>query len=155
MGGGAVFQVHRRHDSADNPTSKGSSAPTDSDWLVKRLWHNHRVLQTKLDNVVVKDRFVYGLSDGILQCVDLSTGNRNWAGDDYGHGQLLRIGDLLLITGETGEVALVALNPDSFKQLAKFQALEGKTWNNPALSGNLLLVRNAQQAAAYELPLSP
>ena len=29
----------------------------------------------------------------------------------------------------------------------------GKTWNNPALAGTYLLVRNAQEAACYELPL--
>ncbi len=46
------------------------------------------------------------------------------------------------------------MNSEAFHELAKFQALEGKTWNNPALSGDLLLVRNAQEAACYELPLA-
>jgi hypothetical protein len=32
-------------------------------------------------------------------------------------------------------------------------AIEGVTWNNPALAGPLLLVRNAEQAACFELPL--
>ena len=33
------------------------------------------------------------------------------------------------------------------------QALEGKTWNNLALSGNRLLIRNGEEAACYELPV--
>jgi outer membrane protein assembly factor BamB len=146
MGGGALFEVKHSNEPATDQKN--------GTWSVKRLWHNHRVLQTKLDNVIIKDGSIYGLSDGILQCVELATGKRLWAGDDYGHGQLLRIGNVLLITSETGELALVELNPDAFHQLAKIQALEGKTWNNPALSGNLLLVRNAQEAACYELPLA-
>jgi outer membrane protein assembly factor BamB len=155
MGGGALFQVmhHDQHD--EDAEGAAASADGQPGWIVKRIWHNHRVLQTKLNNVIVKDGFVYGLSDGILQCVDLATGQRVWAGADYGHGQLLRVGNLLLITSETGEVALVELDFASFHELARFQALEGKTWNNPALSGNLLLVRNAQEAACYELPLQP
>ncbi|HTQ39027.1 MAG TPA: PQQ-binding-like beta-propeller repeat protein [Pirellulales bacterium] len=157
MGGGAVFEVKPSGGNAEtgnDTAANGGDQPSASAWAVKRLWHNHRVLQTKLDNVIVKDGFVYGLSDGVLQCVDLATGQRAWAGADYGHGQLLRAGDLLLVSGETGEVALVELKPDAFHELTKFQAVEGKTWNNPALAGNLLLVRNAQEAACYELPLS-
>jgi outer membrane protein assembly factor BamB len=146
MGGGALFEI--KHEKTDN--GDGTSA----DWTTKKLWHNHRVLMTKLDNVVIKDGSVYGLSDGILQCVDVKTGRKLWEGDEYGHGQLLRVGDKLLITGEWGAVALVELNPKEYHELARFQAIDGKTWNNPAISGNLLLLRNAVEAACYELPLA-
>jgi outer membrane protein assembly factor BamB len=146
MGGGALFEI--KHEKSDNGDG------TSSEWAIKKLWHNHRVLMTKLDNVVIKDGAVYGLSDGVLQCVDLKTGRKLWEGDDYGHGQLLRVGDRLLITGEWGAVALVDLNPKEYHELARFQAIDGKTWNNPAISGNLLLVRNAVEAACYELPLA-
>src|SRR5262249_16219715 len=88
-----------------------------------------------------------------LQCVDIQTGKKCWAGDDYGHGQVLRIGDTLLVTGEDGVVALVEFNPVAFHEFAKLQAINGKTWNNPAISGNRLLVRNAEEAACFEVPL--
>lgn len=148
IGGGALFEVKRAE-----PTGDSNQTP-ESNWTVRRIWHNHRVMQTKLDNVVIKDGYVFGLSDGVLQCVELATGKRVWSGATYGHGQLLRVGDVLLITGETGELVLVELNPSEFHELVKIQALEGKTWNNPALSGDLLLVRNAQEAACYQLPLA-
>ena len=38
--------------------------------------------------------------------------------------------------------------------LARLQVLEGKTWNNLALYGDLLVLRNAEQAAVYRLPLA-
>ena len=37
---------------------------------------------------------------------------------------------------------------------ARFPALQGKTWNNPALVHDLLLVRNDHEAACYRLPLN-
>jgi outer membrane protein assembly factor BamB len=37
--------------------------------------------------------------------------------------------------------------------LGRFQAIEGMTWNTIALYGPYLLVRNAEEAACYELPL--
>ena len=90
---------------------------------------------------------------GILVCLDPETGRRRWKRGRYGHGQLILVGELLLITSEQGEVALVEANPERFKEVARFPAIEGNTWNTPALSGDLLLVRNHQEAAAYRLPL--
>ncbi len=139
VGGAALFEVR---------------LSTDGTWQVSKLYHNRRVLKTKLNNVVTKDGFAYGLSDGLLQCVEIATGEQRWEGNDYGHGQVLRVGNLLLVMQEQGAVALVAMQPEAFQELARFQAIEGKTWNNPALAGKLLLVRNAIGAACYELPLA-
>ena len=38
-------------------------------------------------------------------------------------------------------------------ELAVAPAIEGKTWNHPVLVEDLLLVRNAQEMAAFRLPL--
>ena len=54
---------------------------------------------------------------------------------------------------EDGELVLVEPSPDAYRELTRFTALDGKTWNPPALAGALLLVRNDREAAAYELPV--
>ena len=54
---------------------------------------------------------------------------------------------------EEGEIVLIDPTPDGLRELTRFAALDGKTWNPPALAGSLLLVRNDQEAAAYELPI--
>jgi outer membrane protein assembly factor BamB len=115
-------------------------------------WVNNRVLQTKFTNVTVIDGHIYGLSDGILECVEMETGKRRWKKGRYNHGQILGVGKLVLVVSEDGRVALVEANPDRFVELTSFQAIEGLTWNNPCLYGKLLLVRNGQEAACYELP---
>ncbi|MBK9708851.1 MAG: hypothetical protein IPO77_18170 [Acidobacteria bacterium] len=53
---------------------------------------------------------------------------------------------------EEGEIALVKASSDQFTELARFKALEGKTWNHPVLVGGLLLARNGEQMAAFRLP---
>jgi outer membrane protein assembly factor BamB len=115
-------------------------------------WHNSRVLQTKLTNVVIFQEHIYGLSEGILECVEIATGKRKWKAGRYGHGQILGVGDLLLVLAEDGRLALVAASPQKFTELGSLQALEGKTWNNLCLYGKKLLIRNGQEAACYELP---
>jgi hypothetical protein len=54
---------------------------------------------------------------------------------------------------EKGEAVLVAADPKEHRELGKFQAVEGKTWNHPTLIGDRLFVRNAEEMACYELKL--
>ena len=140
-GGGAELLQLRRSD--------------DGAFLVETVWRDTALLKTKFANVAVFEGYAYALSDGVLECVELESGRRAWKGGRYGHGQILRVGELLLVQEETGSVTLAEASPRGLSELGRFQAIEGKTWNNVALYGRLLLVRNSVEAACYELPLEP
>ncbi|QGJ68726.1 Alcohol dehydrogenase [Planctomycetales bacterium 10988] len=127
------------------------SQDEEGDWSAESVWKN-RNLKTKFTNVVQQGDYVYGLDEGIFSCVEWKTGRKMWKKGRFGHGQILRVGDWILILSEQGELVLVSVNPDKFEQVATFPALEGKTWNNLALEGVMLYVRNFQEAACYELP---
>ena len=120
------------------------------EWSVTEVWKN-RNLKPKFTNLVRHNRHVYGLDDGVLACLDPVTGQRVWKDGRYGHGQILLVGDVLLIQTEPGEVVLVEATPEGHRERALLPALRAKTWNNPVLAGDLLLVRNDQEAACYRL----
>ena len=48
-------------------------------------------------------------------------------------------------------MALVKASPKGYHKLGEVPAFTSKTWNNPALAGNRLFLRNDQEAACYEL----
>jgi outer membrane protein assembly factor BamB len=116
------------------------------------VWETPR-LKSKFANLALHDGFVYGLDDGVLTCLDPADGSRRWKGGRYGHGNLLLVGDLLLVQSERGEMLLIEATPEEHRELARFTALAGKAWNPFALAGDRLLVRNDTEAALWQLPL--
>ena len=124
-------------------------------WTTQERWTSIG-LKPNFNDFVVHDGHVYGFDGGILACIDLKDGTRKWKGGRYGHGQLVLLRDqgLLLVVSEEGELALVKAASDQFTELARFPAMEGKTWNHPVLVGDRLLVRNGNEMVAFRLPLA-
>lgn len=116
------------------------------------VWESLR-LKAKFANLVYHDGFVYGLDDGILVCLDPENGRRRWKGGRYGHGQVILVGELLLVQTEHGEIVLVNPTPGRLDELTRFRIMDAKIWNPPALAGHYLLVRNDEEAALVDLPL--
>lgn len=118
----------------------------------QRVWKTPN-LKAKISSFVHRDGYLYGLDDGILTCLDVRDGSRKWKAGRYGHGQLLLVGSLMLITAEGGEIILLKPTVEAANELARFRIFDAKTWNPPALSGDLLLMRTDQEAACVRLPL--
>lgn len=143
IGSGDLNEMHRI--AVKNSTGK---------WAIEERWKTN-MIRPYFNDFVVHKGYVFGFDGPSLACNDIENGDRKWKGGRYA-GELLLLADqdLLLVLSEKGELALVAATPEQFKELARFPAIKGKTWNHPVLVGDILIVRNSEEMAAFRLLLA-
>jgi outer membrane protein assembly factor BamB len=114
------------------------------------VWQNTR-MKNKFTSSVLHGGHIYGLDEAILACINAETGELKWKGGRYGYGQVIIAGDQLIVTTEDGDVAVVRATPERHDEVVRFSAIEGKTWNHPAIDNGILLVRNGAEMSAFQL----
>ncbi len=119
-------------------------------FAVRTVWKNTR-MKNKFNSSVFHQGYVYGLDEGILACLDVETGELKWKSGRFGYGQLLLAGGHLVVLSERGEVALVEVTPDAYRERGRFAAIRGKTWNYPAMAAGRMLVRNTREMACFDI----
>ncbi len=148
--GGVLISV------ADNSgTRRLAIERSPSGWTAVERWTSIG-LKPYFNDFVVHEGHAFGFDGAILACINLEDGKRKWKGGRFGHGQLVLLPgqNLVLVLSEDGELALVGASPNGFTEHARFKAIEGKTWNHPALAGDVLLVRNGEEMVAFRMTLA-
>jgi outer membrane protein assembly factor BamB len=123
---------------------------TGDRFATRTIWENLR-MKNKFTSSVLHEGHIYGLDESILACLEAATGELKWKAGRYGYGQILLAGTHLIVLTEDGELVLVRATPERHDEVARFQAIEGKTWNHPVIADGTLLVRNVREMAAFDI----
>jgi len=116
----------------------------------REVWRNIR-MKNRFTSSVLHEGYIYGLDENILACLDAATGALQWKAGRYGYGQVMLADGHLIVLTEAGDLVLVRATPERLEEVGHSPALEGKTWNHPAIVDGILLVRNLREMAAFDL----
>ena len=126
------------------------TADASGQLTARELWRTTR-MNNKFTSPVLHEGFIYGLDEAILACIDATTGDLKWKGGRYGYGQVMLASGHLIVLTEDGELALVVADPNAYREIARFPAIDGKTWNHLVVVRDVLLVRNGEEMVAFRL----
>ena len=106
---------------------------------------------------MLKDGYLYGMfqfkeyGTGAMKCVEIATGKEIWSKPNFGPGNVILVGNKIIVLSDRGQVVLVEASPAAYNELARTQAVAGKCWSAPSLSGGRLYVRSTKEGASLEL----
>ena len=134
-GGAILFRVK----------TEGGKATTEELWKTRGM-KNH------FHHAVLVDEHLYGFDNATFKCISVATGEQTWAQRGLGKGSLLATADgLLIVLSDRGKLLLVEATPESYKELASFQAMEGKAWTSPTLAHGKVYLRDEDEMIALDL----
>jgi outer membrane protein assembly factor BamB len=140
---GHIYLNHSKHGMArlslDGDTFK-------QDWLSKDAKYPNEWFA--FNTHVIYKNYIYFLTNkgNGLSCVNAETGKRKWFNDKYDFGNMLRIGNKMIMLSEKGELIWGELGEAVFKETHRQKILEGLCWSKPILLGNLFYARSAEGA---------
>lgn len=94
---------------------------------------------------------IYGQGSLTLRCIDAANGDSKWQISGFGYGSVVLARDKLIVLGDDGDLVLVDPQPEQYVELARIKPLDGRCWNNLAMSDGRIYARSTTEAVALDV----
>lgn len=126
------------------------------------VWEDRRILDSQYTNLLGIDGFLFGFTPmkqggPELRCIDLLQKKLAWKWKaDLGRAMILAVNETILILGEKGNFAGIALSTDGVDELFRTEAplLKGPCYSAPAYAAGKIFLRNEQHVVCLEVPVN-
>ena len=120
----------------------------------------HSIISTP----ILDGEYIYGMSQGQLQCWEVATGRQVWRTRDLIPGRttpfatafFVRNGDRYFINTERGDLVIARMNPEGYREISRTKLIEpthpyarepqgSVHWSHPAYANKHIVVRNDKE----------
>ena len=114
-------------------------------------------MPTSIGGSVRVDNYLYGTNSGGLMCVEFASGEVKWQDRSVGAGSVCAADGRLYIHGEKGDVALVEVTPEGYREKGKFALPDqpdrgrAQAWPYPVVAGGKLYIRDKGSLWCYDV----
>jgi outer membrane protein assembly factor BamB len=118
----------------------------DGEKLDVELVYKNNLMRNHYASCVFYKDYLYGFDEGYLTCLSFRKGKkRMWKEGKFGRGNLLLVGEHLLVLGKNGKMALVEPTPAGYRELALCSVSDNPCWSMPAFAHGRLYLRDDEQ----------
>lgn len=119
----------------------------------RELWNNPD-LGTKYNTPVIKDGFLYGLSNGRkFYCMDVAKGQTMWAdttmNSDF--GALLNCGSVLMSLPSNSNLIVFKPDEKAYTELLRIKVSDKPVFSTPVVAGNRIYIKDSESLALYKM----
>jgi outer membrane protein assembly factor BamB len=120
-----------------------------ADYAAQEIWKNAE-LGTKWNTPVLKNGFLYGLSDARkLYCMNAKTGETAWVDtktlNDF--GEIVDAGSLLIALPQTSSLVIYKPDEKVYAEVAVIKVADTPTYTYPILAGNKIFIKDKESLA--------
>jgi outer membrane protein assembly factor BamB len=122
-----------------------------NDFIVNKLWTNPDFC-TKYNTPVLKDGFLYGLSNqSRLFCINAKTGQTGWSDDkpNKEFGTIIDAGSVLIALSSISKMVVLKPDGNAYSQIAAIKVSDNAVYAQPILSGNRIYIKDNESLTAY------
>jgi outer membrane protein assembly factor BamB len=144
VGGSLIFISSGYKTGCSSVQIKGGNA--------REVWRS-KDMNAHFSTPILVDGLIYGTGDpGFLICLDPKTGDVKWKEPGFEKGGVIGIdGHIIAVSGNTGDVVLVEITPDAYREKGRIKPLGGQSWTAPVVSNKRLIIRNKGKLIVLDL----
>jgi outer membrane protein assembly factor BamB len=124
-------------------------------WVAETVWTNQQA-EMFMSSPVLIGETIYGLTPrnkGQLVAIDAATGKTLWTtqGREGENASMMGSPSWLIASSTDGHMVVARANPQRYEEVRRYQLTDSAMWASPAISGNTIIVKDADTVICYEV----